>query len=55
MIVIMCESIYDPKLIKQILKRVHQQKNLNEIYYYMISFDTMIEKMTRIELAEKPQ
>lgn len=42
---ILCESTYNFKLAKQILKRTHWQSNKNEVWYYVISSDIEIEKM----------
>lgn len=44
-VIIICESIYDLKLFKQISKRNYRQGNFQEISYYGISAHTIIKKI----------
>ena len=42
-LVILCESVYDPRTEGQIPKRAHRLGNTHQVWYYAMPSDTMIE------------
>ena len=52
-VVILCEPIYDPKLMSQVPKRAHRQGNSDEVWFYRVTSKTMIENMVEQKQAAK--
>jgi len=43
-VITLCEPVYDPKLYKQVLKRVHRLEQEEKMFVYVLFSDTIIEK-----------
>jgi hypothetical protein len=43
-VITLCEPVYDPKLYKQVLKRVHRLEQEEKMFVYVLFSDTTIEK-----------
>lgn len=54
-VVIICDPVYDPKVKAQVPKRAHRQGNPNELWYYVLTSETMIENLMEKKEAAKAE
>lgn len=52
-VAILCKPVYDPKIKSQVPKRAHRQGNPNEVWYYVLTSQTMIENLVEEKQAAK--
>ena len=52
-VVVLCEPVYDPRTKTQVPRRAHRQSNRNEVWYCILTSQTMIETLVETKEAAK--